>query len=158
MDLRYHAPLSPEEQTAHGLPEPWPLAMADRVRFCELDMLRHVNNATYMAWFETIRIRYFQDWGLSQYRAEDPRIVIRRAEIDYFAEMVMDESYIVTARCGSFRRTSFTLLNEIWAGGTRRAGFSCVIVTLEPDGSAKRALPQALITRFREVDGAQPAG
>ena len=157
MTLPFHTPLSAEQQIKAGLSEPWPLALADKVRFAELDPLTHVNNAAYMTWSETIRIRYMLDWGLSTYAsAEDPRIVIMRAEIDYRKEMLRDESYVVTARTTAFRNTSFTMESQIWSGDLRST-FSCVIVTLEPDGSGKRPLPEAAKRRFVEVDGASPA-
>ena len=154
MTLPFHVPLTADQQVAAGLPASWPLAIADKVRFAELDPLNHVNNAAYMTWYETIRIRYMLDWGLSTYSsADDPRIVIMRAEINYLKEMLQDETYVVTARTTAFRNTSFTMESQIWSGDLRST-FSCVIVTLEPDGSGKRALPDAVRQRFVEVDGA----
>ncbi|MDW4497828.1 acyl-CoA thioesterase [Sulfitobacter sp. D35] len=158
MDLRYHTPLSPEDQRALGIDPVAPLAMADQVRFSELDALQHVNNAVYMEWFERLRVRYVQECGLSRYRDDgsDPRIVIRSGTIHYRQEMLMDETYVVTCACAAFRNTSFTLAQRLWSGGTLRATFDCVIVLLEHDGSARFALPEALKTRFREIDGARP--
>lgn len=154
--LPYRTPLSPEQQRAAGIADPWPLAMADRVRFGELDRLNHVNNAVYMQWYETMRIRFFQDWDVSQYRDDDPKIVIRRAEIDYLKETRMDEEYIVTARCTAFRNTSFTITSQIISGGSVRSSYSCIIVLLTPDGSARFPLPETLRQRFIQVDGAVP--
>ncbi|MFD2739281.1 acyl-CoA thioesterase [Sulfitobacter aestuarii] len=129
MTMLFHTPLSPAQQKAEGIDPPQPLAMADQVRFSELDVLNHVNNAVYMEWFERLRIRYVQDWGLSGYdRAEDPRIVIRSGEIHYRQEMRMDETYVVTCGCIGFRNTSFTLRQQVWSGGSLRAGFDCVVV------------------------------
>ncbi|MEM6306265.1 MAG: thioesterase family protein [Pseudomonadota bacterium] len=156
MDLPYHTPLTPAQQRSAGISQPQPLAMADKVRFSELDVLKHVNNAVYMAWFERLRIRYTQDWQLSQYDSpSDPRIVIRSGTIHYREEMRMDEDYIVTCGCRTFRNTSFALAQELWSAGRLRATFDCVIVLLTPDGSARMALPPDLRARFERVDGAQ---
>ena len=156
MPLPYLTPLDADTQRAHGIAAPWPLAIADRVRFSELDPLNHVNNAAYVSWFEGIRVRYFHEWDISHYRAGDPRLVIRRAEVDYLREMRMGEDYILAARTVSFRNTSFTMEYALWAGDLRATG-SAVVVMLEPDGSGKRPLPEALRQRFAEVDGAHPA-
>jgi acyl-CoA thioester hydrolase len=156
MTLPYLTPLDADTQRAHGIAEPWPLAIADRVRFSELDPLNHVNNTAYLGWFQAIRIRYFHDWDISHYRPGDPRLVIRRAEVDYLREMRMGEDYILTARTVSFRNTSFTMDYALWAGDLRATG-SAVVVMLEPDGSAKRPLPEALRRRFVDIDGARPA-
>ncbi|WP_300057745.1 thioesterase family protein [uncultured Roseobacter sp.] len=157
MDLIYHSPLSPEMQAQFGITPPAPLAMADKVRFSELDVLNHVNNAVYMQWFERLRIRYTQDWQLSRYMGEgdDPRIVIRSGQIHYRQEMRMDEDYIVTCACTAFRRTSFSLAQQLWAGGTLRATFDCVLVLLTSDGSARYPIPAHVRRRFEDVDGAR---
>ncbi len=155
MDLIYHTPLSADQQRTLGIDPPQPLAMADQVRFSELDALNHVNNAVYMEWFERLRIRYVQDWGLSGFdNATDPRIVIRSGTIHYKQEMRMDENYVTTCGCVAYRNTSFTLRQQLWSGGTLRATFDCVIVLLTPDGSARFSIPAAVRTRFGVVDQA----
>lgn len=156
MTLIYHTPLSPQTQSDLGIDPPAPLAMADQVRFSELDVLNHVNNAVYMHWFERLRIRYTQDWGISRYMGtgKDPRIVIRSGEIHYRQEMRMDEDYVVTCGCTAFRTTSFSLSQRLWSGGTLRATFECVLVLLQSDGSGRFPIPQDVRNRFIEIDGA----
>lgn len=157
MTLPFLTPLTEAQQRAAGVATPQPFAMADKVRFGEIDMLGHVNNAAYLSWFETVRTRYIKDWGLTAYDPKhDPRIVIRSADIHYIAEMLRDEVYVATARAVAFRTTSFTVQQELWSG-TLRARFSCVLVTLDPVTRAKCPLPQDFIARIRNVDGAAPA-
>lgn len=155
--IPFLTPLSPDQQRAFGLTEPWPLALADRVRFAELDPLNHVNNVAYLIWFEGARVTYFKHVGLSTYDAADsePRIVVRRGEIDWLQEMRADEEYVVVTRTVDYRNTSFTLRQEIWSGGTVRATFNCVIVLLIPDGSGRMALPEPVRERFHAVDGVE---
>lgn len=155
MTLIYHTPLSPDAQTALGITPPQPFAMADQVRFSEIDALNHVNNIAYMAWFERLRVRYMQHWGISGYdSAEDPRIVIRSGNIHYRQEMLMDEDYVTTCRCHAFRNTSFTLHQQIWSGGTLRATFDSVMVLLKPDATARVPITASVRARFREIDHA----
>ena len=156
MTLKYHTPLSAEEQSQFGITKPAPLAMADQVRFGELDVLHHVNNAVYMQWFERLRVRYTQIYGFSSrsYAAENPRIVIRSGNIHYKQEMLLDEDYVVTCGCTAFRNTSFTMHQEIWAGGTMRASFDCVLVLLKKDGSGRFPIPEQLRKKFMEIDKA----
>lgn len=153
MTLRYHTPLTAEEQVAAGLPAPWPFAIADRVRWGELDQLGHVNNAAYMVWFETARIRYFVERGVVG--PEAPHVtVIRRGEIDWLAEMRGEPDYVVAMRCAEVRRTSFTLDCALWSGGVCTARFRGVIVLIAADRSGKVTLPDALRRHFIEVEGA----
>jgi len=88
MELRYLTPLSDEEQRAHGLDEPQPLAQADRVRYSELDVLNHVNNKAYMEWFETLRTEHFYRLCARFYDGmAQPRTVLRNADIHYMSEI-----------------------------------------------------------------------
>lgn len=156
-DIPFLTPLDPDQQRAFGLTEPWPLALADRVRFAELDPLNHVNNVAYLIWFEGARVTYFKHVGLSTYGAAEvePRIVIRRGEIDWLQEMRADEDYVVVTRTVDYRTTSFTLRQEIWSGGSVRATFTCVIVLLQPDGSGRMPIPEPVRERFHAVDGVE---
>lgn len=160
MTLRYHTPLSPEEQLAQGMTRPQPLALADRVRFAELDVLRHVNNKAYMTWFETLRVVYGDLFTLPLYPrgAPMPRVVLRSGHVHYVEEMRMGEDYIATAGVTAYRTTSYTMHQELWSGGRLRASFDCVIVTLLPDGSGRYPLPDAVIRHFADADGAVREG
>ena len=159
MTPAYHTPLSAQAQTAFGMAAPQPLAMADQVRFSELDVLNHVNNAAYMTWFERLRVRYMQEWGISGYdRSDDPRIVIRSGTIHYREEMRMDEDYVVTCGCTAYRTTSFSLHQQVWAQGRMRATFDCVMVLLTPDGAARYPIAPGVRRRFETIDRAKNEG
>ncbi len=158
MTKTYLTPLSVDEQRDAGLPESWPFALRNMVEFSELDALNHVNNAAYLYWYENIRVRYFQHVALTKYQPDDPRIVIRRGEVDYLREMVQNEDYIVTLRTESYRNTSFTVYSEVWSSGVLRSTFRGVIVLLHPDGSGRMPLPAEFLTRIQTVDGAVKAG
>lgn len=158
MTLQYHTPLSPQTQLALGIDPPAPLAMADQVKFSELDALNHVNNAVYLHWFERVRVKYAQERGIAQFvgSEQEPRIVIRSAQMHYRQEMLMNEDYVVTCGCTGFRKTSFTLSQTVWSGATLRATFDCVLVLLHPDGSGRFPLPKGICDEFVRIDGATP--
>ena len=158
MELRYLTPLSAAEQTAQGLAEPQPMAMADRVRYGELDMLNHVNNKAYMDWFETLRTQHFFRLCAPFYDGlPQPRTVLRNADIHYVSEMVAGQSYIATARVSAFRNSSYTIEQMIWSDGLR-ARLVGVMVMLHADGSGRYALPDGLKRYFVQVEGATQAG
>ena len=158
MTLPYHTPLTDAQQCQHGIDSPQPFAVADRVRFAELDALNHVNNKAYLEWFETVRVAYFNQLCAHHYAGKPtPRMVIRNADIHYIQEMLRDEDYIVTARVTGYRTTSFVMEHQLWSGGAMRARMTGVMVTLLPDGSGRYPLPEPLLAEFRDRDGAQPA-
>lgn len=142
---------------AFGLDRVQPLAMADRVRFAELDVLRHVNNKAYFTWFESLRIAYFDLFSSAHYPADEtmPRTVLRSGEVRFLREMLMGEDYVTTAAVTAFRNTSWSLRQELWSAGQLRATFDCVMVGMYPDGSGRRyPLPESLKAHFRDNDGA----
>ena len=156
MALTYLTPLTAQEQAEQGISPTAPLAMAEQVRFSELDVLNHVNNAVYLQWFERVRVRYMSLFGVARSFGgnEGPRIVIRSGTIHYKQEMKLDEDYVVTCGCTAFRNTSFTMHQELWATGTLRATFDCVLVLLNSDGSGRYPIPDHLRDRFLREDGA----
>ncbi len=142
---------------AFGMSKVQPLAIADKVRFAELDRLNHVNNKAYMTWFETLRVIYFDLFCAPHYPAgaQQPRGVVRSGQIHFLHEMLMGEDYVATAGISAFRNTSYTIHQEIWVGAQLRATFDCVFVSLRPDGSGQRyPLPDSLKAHFRDADGA----
>ena len=152
MILRYHTPLTPEEQRAHGLGDPQSLAIADKVRFSELDSNNHVNNKSYMTWFETVRVRHFDEICLPCYGDQPkPRLLVRSFNLRFVKEMLRNEDYITTAHVTGFRNTSYSLRQEIWAGDLR-AYMDAIMVMQRPDRSGDRyPLPPALTAKFVEL-------
>ncbi|MDU9003854.1 acyl-CoA thioesterase [Sedimentitalea todarodis] len=154
MTLRYHTPLSPTEQTTLGIATPQTLALADRVRYAELDILQHVNNKSYMGWFETLRVAHFHRFCAHHFQdGGSPRMVLRNANMQFIREMVMGEDYVATARVAAFRNTSYTLEQQLWAGDLR-ATLTAVMVLLAPTGSGRLPLPQSLRQQFQLSEGA----
>ena len=151
--LPYHTPLSADQQRAAGLATVWPLAVADRVRFAELDVQEHVNNKAYMGWFETLRIAYVDTICAPHFGGVRPRILLHSVHLRYVQEMLRDEDYIATARVAGFRQNSFTLDQQLWSG-TLRARMTAVIVLGQPEGDDRFALPESLKAQFLTLDRA----
>lgn len=155
MNLPYLTSLDSAQQKSAGIETAQPMAMADRVRFSELDALNHVNNAVYMEWFERVRTHYLAERRLLIKGSPDnPRIVIRSGNIHYRQEMRQDEDYITTCKCIAYRTTSFTLRQQLWSAGELRASLDAVLVVLSPDGSRRLALSDVTKKQFQDLDGA----
>ncbi|WP_147124923.1 acyl-CoA thioesterase [Shimia ponticola] len=147
-------PLTPEQLREEGIPSPWNFGMKDRVRFGELDVLNHVNNAAYLRWFENFRIQYFRDYGISDYGDERPRIVLRNIGLEFLGEVLLNDEYVVTGRTISMRRTSWAMEYGVWVNGRQTTGGNAVLVLLNQDGK-KIALPEAWRKSFVLRDGAE---
>ncbi len=132
---------------------------ADRVRFGELDALNHVNNAVYLRWFENIRVRYVQDYGLTSYGAPgDPQLVVRRVTADYFAPVLQNADYVLTARTTLVKPSSFVMEYGLFVEGRKVAAGEAVGVSLTADGSARQPHKPEAISTMVERDGAATEG
>jgi acyl-CoA thioester hydrolase len=157
--LTYHTPIDAPDLRALGIPEPWSFGLADRVRFAEIDALGHVNNTAYMTWFESFRLPYLKARQVTDYGPESPRLVIKRASVDYRAEMFNGMDYVVTGRTRAFRTTSFTMEFAVWlpdpSGATCTATGEAIIVLLNRDSPGRYPIPEAGRTAFKTHDGAE---
>lgn len=159
MTLPYISRLDRDGLGAAGIPEPWSYGYADRVRFSEIDGLGHVNHLAYLSWFETMRVHYVRDYGITRLEQGDASVVVKGLDAAYHAPMYMLQDYLVTARTVNFRRTSFTMAYGVWTplDGTPAcvAEGTALMVFLDPSGvkaPLSDAVREALVTR----DGAEP--
>ncbi len=144
--------------TAQGI-EGFAYGYADRVRFHELDALNHVNNVVYLRWFETIRVRYVQDYGLSTYEADDdPQLVVRRVTADYLAPIFKNQTYVVTARTTLVKPSSFLMEYGLFIDGQSVATGEAVVVSLTPDGTGRQTHRAGAIQTMIDRDGAVSEG
>ena len=132
--------------------EGWSYGLEDQVRFYELDALAHVNNVVYLRWFETIRVQYIQDLGLTSYGSDDPQLVVRAQSVDYLAPMFQDELYVVTTRTRLLKASSFVMEYAVHASGQVKATGDVVGISLEQDGKTRRAHNEAAVARIMALD------
>ena len=153
-------PLSLDALRAQGVPAPFAFGQADRVRFHELDVLDHVNNATYLSWFETFRIAYLRAYGLGDYASVEsrPALVLKRVGVEFHAPLHLEDVYVVAGRTRSYRRTSWIMEYRVYSGGRHRTTGEALIVLMERDFATRRPLPDSYVAAFRERDGAVPEG
>ena len=141
--------LGPSELRAAGVPEPWSFGVAGAVRFGEIDALGHVNNTAYLRWFEEARARLFVDLGVTDYGEGSPRLVLRRIEAEFLAEMRLHEPYVVTVRAARIGTTSVAQDYGVFAPDLRATGRA---VTVFMRDGAKVPVPEAARAAMRERD------
>ena len=146
-------PLDAAQLRAADVPEPWSFGMADRVRFGEIDVLGHVNNAAYLRWFENLRIHYFRDYGVAEYDGKPPKIVLKNIGLDFISEVKLHDNYILTGRTVEVRNTSFTMHYGVFVRGMLTTTGHAVIVNLNDDNT-KRPLSNDLRETFVTREGA----
>ena len=108
-------------EAAAAAPDGWAFAHVDKVRFGDLDAMRHVNNVAFLSFFEDARIEY-----LSLLAGGDPMsgravdLIFAECQINYRAPAFFGDEIRTCIRPGEIRRSSARLEFAMLAGGDGR--------------------------------------
>ena len=104
---------------------------AERVRFGDLDAMRHLNNVVFLRYFETARIAFMRDLFPTHDPAhpETPRtgLIFAECHINYRSPVHFDEEVAIECSVGEIRRSAFqmrfamTVEDRLVADGLRLA-------------------------------------
>nr|WP_254714822.1 thioesterase family protein [Natranaeroarchaeum aerophilus] len=112
-------------------------------RYNDFDTYGHVNNAVYVTYLESARIKFFRD----VIGDRDVSTVIAHVEVDYESPILVDHEVTVAVRVAEFGTTSVTLDYEIRADGERAATARTTQVILDEDGDP-RPVPEEWAERL----------
>ncbi len=82
------------------------------IRFADVDILGHVNNACYISYIEQARIDFF-DHHLPTHDWKNAGIILARTEIDYLSPLHLKDQIKATVFCNRIGKTSFDLVYQI---------------------------------------------
>jgi acyl-CoA thioester hydrolase len=154
-----HRPASTADP--RDLPGPFRHRVEIVVRFADTDAMGHVNNAVYLTYCETARIRYWTDVigqpiAFGTNRAES--LILAEARITYRAQAFYGEIVTVESRATRIGRSSFTLEHRLLASvpdeAPRLVAVSESIVVRYDYGSARPvALSPAQVAAIEALEG-----
>lgn len=117
----------------------------ETARYRDADAFGHVNNAVYLTYLEQARNAWLRELGLVR-GVEDIAMILARVEIDYRAQLEIDEEVEIGVRCSRLGTKSFDLAYELRAAGRVVAEAKTVLVGFDyernktvPIGEAWRA-------------------
>jgi acyl-CoA thioester hydrolase len=123
----------------------------ERVRFGDLDAMRHLNNVVFLRYFETARIAYLRELVPAHDPAhpedDDFGVIFAECHINYRSPVVFDEEVEVRCTAADVRRSSFRVAFEMWVGERLAAEGYGVLVGF--DYVAQRAMPLPGLLRER---------
>jgi acyl-CoA thioester hydrolase len=123
---------------------------SDRVRYADIDTMRHLNNVAFVRFFESARIAFMQR-HFPEHDPTDPGdfpTVLAEVQIAYRAPAYLDEEIRTSIRPSHLERSSFRTGFEMHAGEERRLVAEGYGVYVGYDYVAERAQP--LPDRLRE--------
>ena len=110
------------------------------VRFRDLDVLGHVNNAVYLTYMESARMA----WWFHVTRKRDLRdigVILARIEVDFRSPASYGDTLDVGVACASIGRSSFALELDVTDHRTRRLVAEGRAVMVRFDYAANRPVP-----------------
>ncbi|MCW3077017.1 MAG: fadM 1 [Bacteroidetes bacterium] len=84
-----------------------------QVRFNDVDRLNHVNNATYLSYFELGRVQYFNKVINDFINWDEKGIVIARVEVNYAAPVFLNDDIYCCTKVIKTGTKSITIKNSI---------------------------------------------
>jgi acyl-CoA thioester hydrolase len=123
----------------------------ERVRFSDLDAMRHVNNAVFLRYFETARISYLRDLQVHDPVAEVEAgfgLIFAECHISYRSPVGFDEDLEVELTICDIRRSSFRLAFEMRVRERLCADGYGVMVGFDYVAQRAAALPEEIRGRL----------
>jgi acyl-CoA thioester hydrolase len=120
----------------------WAYCHVDRVRFGDLDAMRHVNNVAFLGFFEDARIQY-----IARLLGEGPiartrfGFIFAECRVSYRAPAFFDEEIRTCVRPGEVRRSSIRIEFAMHAVGDERLLAEGYGVVVGYDYAAGRSTP-----------------
>jgi acyl-CoA thioester hydrolase len=118
------------------------------VEFRDIDSAGHVNNAVYLTYLETARIRYLIE-VLGPEFAGEISLILARIAVDFRSPAFFPEALELGARATRIGTTSFDLEHEIRGGDGRLVlEASSVLVAYDYDANAPMTVPDGWRARL----------
>jgi acyl-CoA thioester hydrolase len=133
----------------------WPFSHLDRVRYADLDTMRHVNNVAFVRFFESARLAFMQH-AFPQHDPTDPAdfpAVLAEVHVHYRAPAYLDEQIRTLLRPREVKRSSFIVQFEMRreGDGTVLADGHGVYVGYDYVAEKARPLGEEMTARLREL-------
>jgi len=145
------------DRTASPAPKPapkpvpqladYPHRVAEIIRFGDLDPQGHVNQATFLTYFESGRVAMFRNPDLS-IGVPGVTYVMVRMEVDYMKELRWPGNIEVRTGIAEFGRSSFKAAQAIFHDGVCAAAGRATLVCMDLKTRKATPIPEAALERL----------
>lgn len=116
-----------------------------KVRYCETDMLGHVNNVSYFMYFEQGRIEYFENLGLFDSMFSSEKVaVVADLECQYLAQMYRSDKVNLHVRVASIGRSSLDVEYAVVVEDRLKAAGRGAIVLIDTPTGKSTPIPEEI--------------
>jgi acyl-CoA thioester hydrolase len=115
-----------------------------QVRFSDLDVMGHVNNAIYLSYFEMTRVHYFKELLGETWDWKTAGVLLVRNEIDYLIPILLHQQPKIKMHLIEIGTKSFQLGYEIYVGEILHTKGSSVLVCFNSVTQKTIAVPNSM--------------
>ena len=124
-----------------------------QIRFADIDVMGHVNNANYLHYFELARLHFFgellgEDWDWKSYG-----ILLAKNTVEYKYPVVLTDQISVEIYCCRIGEKSFTFKYQIVDSEKCFAEGESVVVCFDYHKNSSIPIPEKMLTVLSDYSG-----
>ncbi|MBP1154030.1 MULTISPECIES: thioesterase family protein [unclassified Paenibacillus] len=128
-----------------------------KVRYCETDLIGHVNNVSYFMYFEQGRIEYFENLELTEDLFSDKTVsVVANLECQYLASIYLKDPLKLHVRVAKMGRSSLDLEYALIVDDQLKAAGRGTIVLIDTKSGKSTPIPDTAREIIRSFEGNTP--
>lgn len=125
-----------------------------RVRYCETDLLGHVNNVSYFMYFEQGRIEYVEKLGINEYIFDGDKVsVVADLQCQYLSPIYLRDSIDLYVRTAELGRSSMDIEYALVVDGSLKAAGRGAIVVVDAATGKSVRIPEPARERVAAFEG-----
>jgi len=114
------------------------------IRFGDLDAFGHVNNAKYLTYVETARVRYFNELGIWDGGPSEMGLIIAKVTVDFKLPLLLQDRIVVYTRVSRLGNKSFDTECQIIREDGQVAALALItIVVYDYIANVSRVIPDS---------------
>jgi acyl-CoA thioester hydrolase len=114
------------------------------IRFADIDVMGHVNNAVYLSYFEQARIHFFRELIGEKWDWRKAGILVAKNEINYLSPVYLNDHININLQISQIGNKSFSLIYELKREDTVCANGLTVVVCYDHETQQTIAIPEQL--------------
>ena len=118
------------------------------VRFADLDMLGHVNNAVFFSYTEFARLEFFAHLGITD--KAFPSCLLARVVANHLRAVHYGDNLLITTWVSRIGHKSFAIDHEVFADQSLSATFQTVLVWYDHNTKSSQPVPDASRIKLSE--------
>jgi acyl-CoA thioester hydrolase len=121
-----------------------------QIRFADIDVMGHVNNAVYLSYFEMARVHYFKQILGENWDWQKDGVLLVRNEVDYLVPIFLHDTPEIKINVEHIGSKSFTLNYEINVGNKLATRGKSILVCFNNLEQRTQEIPEKMKIKLSE--------